>query len=356
MRILLVTKSHLPVVGGGQMTVHWLALALAGRGHPVSVLSVAPRAGAAADEDLGYPLVHLDEPAALTPELLDELGPDVAVLNGFDDGLLDWGRQLLGRLRPLPTTLYLHDARGVELAAHAESVAAVSRHVADLCGPATVAIPPIVDRARYRVPTTRERALFVNPVPEKGLATAIELARARPDIPFAFQRAWRLAPPALASLRAEVRALPNVELRDAARDPRSVYGDARLLLVPSVVPEAWGRVAREAQASGIPVVAAGVGGLPEAVGSGGSLVAPADGARAWLTALGRLWEDAEPYAVAVEAAERQGADASAGSEAVADAFERQLSTRQATPGSATGTPPRALSPSGRTRIAPSPEA
>jgi glycosyltransferase involved in cell wall biosynthesis len=314
------------------MTVHWLALALAGRGHAVSVLSVAPSSAAPDGQEadrrpsrtLGYPVVRLPEPSAVTPALLDDLAPDVAVVNGFHGALVEWGTRLLRILRGVPTALYLHDTRGVQLAARAECVAAVSRFLAEQCGPGAAAIPPIVDRSRYRVPTTRERALFVNPVQEKGLATAIELATARPDIPFAFQRCWPLAPPILASLRAEVQALANVELREASPDPSAIYGDARVLLAPSTRVEAWGRVAREAQASGIPVVAARVGGLPEAVGSGGVVVGPGEGVEGWLGAVGKLWDDPEAYAAAVESAELQGCDPAAGSDAVAGAFERLL--------------------------------
>jgi glycosyltransferase involved in cell wall biosynthesis len=321
-RILLVTKSHLPVVGGAQMTVHWLARALADRGHSVSVVAVAPDGGRTGD--LGYPLIRLPDPSALTPELLEDLQADVAVLNGYHGTLVEWGVRLIRALRGVPTALYLHDARGVELADHAQNVAAVSRFIAGLCRPGTVAIPPIVSGDRYRVATTRRRALFVSPVPAKGLATAIELARARPDIPFTFQRCWPLAPAVVASLRAEVRQLPNVELREPSSDPRVVYGDARLLLAPSTGAEGWGRVAREAQVSGIPVIAARIGGLPEAVGSGGVLVEPGGGIDAWLRAVGELWDDPGSYDAAVERAELQGSDAATGPDAVAAAFERLL--------------------------------
>jgi len=102
-RILLVTKAHLPVLGGGQMTVHWLALALAGRGHSVSVLSVAPQA--AEEADLGYPLIRVADPPGVTPALVGELAPDVAVLNGFHGTLVEWGDRLLRALRPVPTAL-----------------------------------------------------------------------------------------------------------------------------------------------------------------------------------------------------------------------------------------------------------
>jgi glycosyltransferase involved in cell wall biosynthesis len=313
------------------MTVHWLALALADCGHSVAVLSVARRpepcryAGHSGDaRDLGYPLIRLPEPAAVTSELLGELAPDVALVNGFEDGLADWARRLRRVLAPLPAALYLHDARGVPLAADFERVAAVSRFVAGLCAAGAEAIPPIVDRARYRVATSRERVLFVNPVPEKGLDTAIELARARPDVPFAFQLGWWLPARFAATLRERVAPLANVELREPSPDPGAIYRDARLLIAPSVAAEAWGRVAREAQASGVPVLAARVGGLPEAVGSGGVVVGPEAGTSGWLAALGRLWDDGDTYAVAAARAGRQAAEPATGSDAVASAFEDLL--------------------------------
>ncbi len=53
-------------------------------------------------------------------------------------------------------------------------------------------------------------------------------------------------------------------------DTRSVYAATRVLLVPSQwKAETWGRVASEAQFSGIPVLASDVGGSPEAVAPGG---------------------------------------------------------------------------------------
>src|SRR5204862_7081227 len=114
-------------------------------------------------------------------------------------------------------------------------------------------------------------------------------------------------------------------LRSLHDVPAVVYlHDARVLLVPSVTAEGWGRVVREAQASGIPVVATGVGGLPEAVGSGGIVVPPAAGFEGLLRALAMLWDDREAYAVAAERSEHQGADPATSSNTVAPAFERLL--------------------------------
>lgn len=325
MRIALVTKPHLPVLGGGQLTVHWLARALAARGHEVTVLVTgqkAPGAGAT----LGYPVLSLPDDDEDASALLADLAPDTAIVNGFHGHLVRRAAAFLAARGRLPCTAYIHDARALELAARADRVVAVSHFLARLAGPAASVIPPIVDRDRYRVDTTSERVLFVTPVPSKGLATAIALARARPDIPFTFQRCWERGPDRDAALREELQGLRNVELRPATAEPGAIYRDARILIVPSIAAEGYGRVAREAQTSGIPVVAAAVGGLPDAVGSGGTLVDRRAGIDGWLSELGRLWDDPDVYARAAARAERQGADPATSSAAVARAFEDSIAT------------------------------
>jgi len=72
--------------------------------------------------------------------------------------------------------------------------------------------------------------------------------------------------------------------------------------MPSQWEEAWGRVATEAQLSGIPVLASRIGGLPESVGPGGILVEPTAPLDDWLAALSRMWDDKQQYeALAQEA-------------------------------------------------------
>ncbi len=169
-------------------------------------------------------------------------------------------------------------------------------------GIASAVVPPIVDRSRYLVPTTRRVALFVNPVQKKGLDRVLLLAKARPDIPFAFVRCWYIPPEDLARLQARVEALGNVELRDSVDDPARLYGDARIVLMPSSYPEAWGRVAAEAVAATIPVLASCVGGLPEAVGDGGIVVDPDEHSDEWIRQLSAIWDDVSVY----DCARRQG--------------------------------------------------
>src|SRR5437764_15303430 len=87
----------------------------------------------------------------------------------------------------------------------------------------------------------------------------------------------------------------NVQIRASVQEPARLYGDAKVLLVPSTYPEAWGRVVPEAQMSGIPVVATAIGGLPEAVGEGGILIDPAASAKSWSRTVSDLWDNDNAY-------------------------------------------------------------
>src|SRR5207253_7079226 len=88
----------------------------------------------------------------------------------------------------------------------------------------------------------------------------------------------------------------NVVLRPPHREMKKIYGKSKILLTPSLWEEAYGRVATEAQLSGIPVIASARGGLPEAVGPGGLLIDPDGPIDAWVAAIRRLWNDKAHYA------------------------------------------------------------
>jgi glycosyltransferase involved in cell wall biosynthesis len=98
-------------------------------------------------------------------------------------------------------------------------------------------------------------------------------------------------------------------------DPRQFYRLTRLVVMPSVWRESFGRVAAEAMLNGIPVVASDRGALPEVVGPGGvclpvpahvtpeTRLAPAAAEVApWVAAVLRLWDDPAAYTQASAAA------------------------------------------------------
>jgi glycosyltransferase involved in cell wall biosynthesis len=169
-------------------------------------------------------------------------------------------------------------------------------------GAPALMVPSVVTVDRYLVDSTRERVLFVNPVPSYGLETALELAAARPDVKFAFVEWWKLEDDERAALNDRLKAkLPNVVLRPATTDPAQVYADARLVLAPFLL-DGRPRVVLEAQANGIPVLARDLPALRETVGSGGTLV-PADAPiSVWADALGAMIDDPEHYRAACDAA------------------------------------------------------
>jgi glycosyltransferase involved in cell wall biosynthesis len=157
-------------------------------------------------------------------------------------------------------------------------------------------VQPLVCRTTYRTISHRRHVLFVNPVAKKGVDTAIALAHRNPDIPFVFLESWPMDRSRLASLRQSLSGLHNVTFRRATLHMSDEYAQARLLLVPSVWEEAWGRVVTEAQLSGIPVLASAIGGLPESVGPGGILVPPGSDLDAWHAHLRELWDSQPVYA------------------------------------------------------------
>jgi glycosyltransferase involved in cell wall biosynthesis len=157
-------------------------------------------------------------------------------------------------------------------------------------------IPPVFRAERYRTEGTGRNVTFINPVAEKGVEIALEIAARCPEINFVFVKGWPLSLRNQFNLRKRLRRLPNITLRESSLDMRSVYAECRVLLMPSTWGrETWGRVASEAQFSGIPVLGSDIGGLPEAIGPGGVVVGVKDPIENWVSALKRLWHDQDWY-------------------------------------------------------------
>lgn len=148
---------------------------------------------------------------------------------------------------------------------------------------------------------------MINPHPVKGLDTFIEIARRLPAVNFLLQESWKLDAAALANLRERLAALPNVRFAHRVSDMRSVYGQTRLLIVPSRWEEGFGMVALEAASCGIPVIASRRGGLPEAVGDGGLLIDDYQNVDAWVSAIETVLGDTARYQNLSQRARRHAA-------------------------------------------------
>lgn len=306
--------------GGAQSSTDQLAAALQAAGHEVAVLSGLEGGGwtelrsrlqrrllrrdyAQNRMSGGYRVYRTWTPLDAS-EVVRRFRPDVAVVQN------DNTRRTVPLARSLeaagvPVVFYfrnveLHDLGGNPASLRAARFVANSRFTAQTYarafGVQATVIPPLVEPDLYRTDTTRENVTFINPVPVKGLDTALSVAEHCPDIPFVFVESWPLSPARRQDLEARIATMPNVTLRPRTGDMKSVYGQAKMLLAPSVWQEAWGRVATEAQFCGIPVIGSSRGGLPEAIGPGG-IVLPADApVDRWVAEVRRLWDDPEAYA------------------------------------------------------------
>ena len=303
MRVLFVSDyPHLPDIRGGlQTTTHDLCLAMAVAGAEAAVLCGLDEHGPAgapdrsrSDQALGYLCMRSTSAERALPLVAAAWNPAVIVvqsgmaLSSMVLASLQTGRatavylhnvevhQLGGVLVPDPSLLYLANSAFTAQRWHA------------LCGLQCEVVPPVVRADAYIAGATGSKVLFVNPTPIKGVELMFALAAQCPDIPFLVLESWNLEPNWRQLCRHRAQQLGNVEWLAPTDDMRPVYSRSRLLLMPSVWEESFGRTVVEAQLNGLPVLASRRGALPENVGAGGLTLDPHEPVQAWAAALRQL--------------------------------------------------------------------
>ena len=327
MRILIGSAHpYLPqLLGGAQSSTHELAVALRQRGHEVCVVSGLTGQGWfglrrrlqlklgrrrwVRDDRLGYTVCRAWFSAEVVADVARDFSADVAMFqSGFP---VRMARAMAGT--GIPSVIYLRNVETDDLGGKPSELAGIpfianSRFTADSFarsdGICAHVVYPMVEADRYRTRSSRKNVTFINPHPHKGVDIALKVAEACPDIPFVFVKAWTLCAQDADSLEQHSARLGNITIRPPTGDMRSVYKEARILLAPSRWEEAFGRVAAEAHLSGIPVVGSDRGGLPEAIGPGGSVHSLDAPIEEWVDAVRALWSD-EAHYEAVSAAALQ---------------------------------------------------
>jgi len=319
MRILFITEHrYLPqYFGGMQTTADNLCHGLMIRGHYVLILANFTRTGlfgwrctfqrkilgrsVLRDTKCGYPVWRSWVPSTEVGYVATREHPDIIVVMAMAPVRM----ALAARPTGLPIVMQLHDTefelhggdfsqlRAIPCVSNSYFTAGKYRNA---FGVDSKVIYPIISATDYQTISTREVITFINPVAVKGLDIALEIARRCQDLPFEFVEAWPLKAAQRTELTRKLAGLRNVTLRSPQREMKKIYAKSKILLVPSLWEEAYGRVATEAQLSGIPVVASARGGLPEAVGPGGLLLDPEGPIEAWVVAIRRLWNDRAHYA------------------------------------------------------------
>ncbi|MBF0609465.1 MAG: glycosyltransferase [Magnetococcales bacterium] len=107
---------------------------------------------------------------------------------------------------------------------------------------------------------------LINPIPEKGINTFLELSTHFRDFTFLAVEGWR-------PVKIDGTYLSrNVKYYSRQYDLTPIYKQSHILLVPSHFEEGFGRVVTEAGLYGVPSIVSNRGGLIEAVGNGGLVV------------------------------------------------------------------------------------
>jgi glycosyltransferase involved in cell wall biosynthesis len=271
---------------------------------------------------------------AAAEQALDAFRPDVLLTYGGHPASLELMRR--ARARGVTVVFHLHNFayRDRSAFAHADAVLVPSeyarRSYARALGLEAMAIPYPLRPSRVLATDPAPRYVtFVNPQPAKGAAVvariALELGRRRPEIPLLVVEG-RGGAAGLAGPGLDLSGLANLHAMANTPDPRDFYRVSRAVLVPSLWRETFGRVAAEALANGLPVLASDRGALPGTLGDAGvclhvpGRVGP-DGLEAptarevapWVATLERLWDDPE---FAARHADRARAEAARWDDAV----------------------------------------
>src|SRR5579883_2505819 len=306
MHILLAQNSlYFPAHGGGDKSNRLLIEALAARGHECRVVARVSTLGPQQHEqymaelaarnvqacvseqgvvsfELGKVRVNVvtgDNPRKYFAAQTAAFKPDVILVSTDDPAQL----LLEAALRdPRAHVVYLARATlavpfGPDCAFPSESkterlraaarVVGVSRYVAEYfrryAGIDAVHVPislldpgPWPELGRFE----NEFVTLANPCAVKGIDIFLALADAFPETAFAAVPTWGTN----ARDRAALAARPNVRLLDPVDDIDELLRRTRVLLVPSLWAEARSRIVVEAMLRGVPVMAADVGGIPEA--------------------------------------------------------------------------------------------
>jgi len=128
-----------------------------------------------------------------------------------------------------------------------------------------------------------EYITFINPSRHKGLYIFLKIAERLPKKRFLV--VGHNTEAINFSKYENIKYVPWVD------DPSIIYSQTKLLLVPSIWPEPFGRICVEAGFNGIPSVASNIGGLPEAVGDGGILIDLYEDPENWVDAIAMLDDD-----------------------------------------------------------------
>ncbi|MEV2255597.1 glycosyltransferase family 4 protein [Streptomyces sp. NPDC050147] len=274
---------------GSEWMLHSMLKPLADRGHRVTIWLSHPGKIKKAYDFEGVRVVPFQEgtgfaAAAQKADILLSHYENVPIVAG------------LARTHAIPTVVICHDnfaatfhnAAGADLVVYnsewirREGEVHFARYPHALLPQHSLVVRPPVTAADYAT-TPGNSATLVNLNPDKGGELFWQVAAWSPTWHFLGVRGaygQQLEPPTPLANGEVIDGVPGHQMR------HHVYARTRVVLMPSIY-ESWGRVAVEAFASGIPVIAHPTPGLVESLGEAG-IFAYRDDLSAWIHALKHL--------------------------------------------------------------------
>ncbi|MBN2424631.1 MAG: glycosyltransferase family 4 protein [Calditrichaceae bacterium] len=134
----------------------------------------------------------------------------------------------------------------------------------------------------------RKYLTFLNPSREKGIRIFISIAEKLQN------KSFMVVGKISSKNRMILQRMENVTYVPWTNEINKIYHDTRILLVPSISTETFGRVVIEAAQFGIPAIVSNQGGLPEAIGKSGLLVDNIFDVSEWLNNI-QKFDDAQFY-------------------------------------------------------------
>lgn len=262
MKVLAIVHLYQPVHNAGaEAMLHQILLGMQELGHEAVVACKTP----VVDEYEGVKLIDIED-LALVKEHVNDC--DVVFTH------LDFTQMAIrfARSRFKPIVHLIHN--DAQITYHkinhktAQLFVANSKWIADtikLPGVPVVTVYPPTDPKKYAVKNTGDNVTLINLNKPKGGDVFWQLVRIMQDTKFLGVKGGYGEQELL-----DVD-LPNVTILDNTPDIKSIYSQSRIVLMPSAY-ESWGRVAIEAAASGIPVIASPTPGLRESLGDAGIFV------------------------------------------------------------------------------------
>jgi glycosyltransferase involved in cell wall biosynthesis len=256
----------------------------------------------------------------LLDRILGQFQPDLLLTYGSHPVLRESLRRARERGVTTVFTLRNHGYEDRHFFDNVDHVFTTSPYLSDLyrqkIGLISIGIPSPIDWSEVLAPAdSRMFVTYVNPSAHKGAGVFARLAdmlgSARPDIPILVVQSASSAGGLNAIPGIDFTKYPHIMAAPALPRPADFFALTKLLLVPSLFAEPFGRVAAEAMINGIPPLVSNRGGLPETVAGAGRVlhvpdrlseknleVPDAEEIQAWFDAVCELWDDPEKYAAA----------------------------------------------------------